>query len=182
MSKLLRRALKISIVPAILLIAGKFFGILCTSMIYNLNFQISNDLNGLFSVQIFYSDATTTLFVNSISNLVMVVCVALPLAYFIIKTYLYHSVANDPKTIVKMTRFNMLKWITSKSTSFLTMFIWCAFLWIASGITIAHTLQGNTYPWIGIVAGIIALIASLFTMKTFEIETDNIYPTEHKYY
>ena len=182
MSKLLRRALKISIVPAVLLIVGKFLGILGTSIIYNLNFQISNDLNGIFSVQIYYSDASTTLFVNSISNLVMVLFVALPLAYFIIKTYLYNSVAKNPRTIVKMTRFNILKWITAKDTSFLTMFIWCAFLWIASGVTVAHTLQGSTYTWIGIVAGFIALIASLFTIKTFEMETDNIYPREHKYY
>ena len=182
MSKLLRRALKISIVPAILIIAGKFIGILCTSIVYNLNFQISNDLNGLFSVQIYYPDAGTTLFVNSISNLVMVIFVAVPLAYFIIKTTLYHSIANNPRTIVKMTRFNMLKWITSKDTSFLTMFIWCAFLWIASGVTIAHTLQGNTYSWVGIIAGAVALIASLFTIKTFDVETDNIYPREHKYY
>lgn len=182
MSKLLRRALKISIVPAILLIAGKFLGILCTSAIYNLNFQISNDLNGIFSVQIFYADPATTLFVNSISNLIMVLCLALPLAYFILKTYLYHTALNDPRTIVKMTRFNMLKWITSKDTSFLTIFIWCAFLWIASGITIAHTLQGSTFQWVGIVAGVIVLVTTLFTIKTFEIETDNIYPTEHKYY
>jgi hypothetical protein len=182
MSKLLKRALKISIVPAILIIAGKFIGILCTSVVYNLNFQISNDLNGLFSVQIYYPDASTTLFVNSISNLVMVIFVAVPLLYFIIKTALYHSVANNPRTIVKMTRFNMLKWITSKDTSFLTMFIWCAFLWIASGVTIAHTLQGSTYAWVGIIAGTVALIASLFTMKTFDVETDNIYPREHKYY
>lgn len=182
MSKLLKRALKISIVPAILLIAGKFLGILCTSIIYNLNFQISNDLNGIFSVQIFYADASTTLFVNSISNLVMVLFVALPLVYFILKTYLYHTALNDPRTIVKMTRFNMLKWITSKDTSFLTIFIWCAFLWIASGITIAHTLQGNTFQWVGILAGAIVLTTTLFTIKTFEIETDNIYPAEHKYY
>ena len=182
MSKLLRRALKISIIPAVLLIAGKFLGIICTSIIYNLNFQISNDLNGLFSVQIFYSNASTTLFVNSISDLAMILVIALPLIYFIIKTYLYHTMANNPRTIVKLTKFNMLKWITSKDTSFLTIFIWCTFLWVASGVSIAHTLQGSTYGWVGIVAGSLVLILSLFTIKTFELEIDNIYPVEHKYY
>ena len=68
MSKLLTRALKISLAPAILLIAGKFLGILGTSLAYNLNFQISNDLGTDFSVQIFFPDASTTLFVNSISD------------------------------------------------------------------------------------------------------------------
>lgn len=182
MSKLLKRALKISIVPAILIIVGKFLGILCTSIIYNLNFQVSNDLSGIFSIQIYYSDPSTTLFVNSISNLVMVLVIAIPLLFFILKTYLYNTVADNPRTIVKMTKLNILKWITSKSTSFLTIFIWCAFLWLAAGITIAHTLQGNTYDWIGITAGSLAMLISLFTIKTFEIETAKIYPTEHKYY
>lgn len=182
MSKLLTRALKISLTPAILLIAGKFLGILGTSLIYNLNFQISNDLGTDFSVQIFFPDASTTLFVNSISNLIMIIFIAIPLIIFITKTYLYNTVAKNPRTIIKMTRFNMLKWITSKDTSFLKIFIWCAFLWIACGITIAHTLQGNTYEWVGILAGSLALLASLFTIKTFEIETDNIYPTEHNRY
>ena len=182
MSKLLKRALKISVIPAILLIAGKFLGILCTSAIYNLNFQISNDLNGIFSVQIFYTNAQTTLFVNSISDMVMVVLLALPLAYFIVKTYLYNTAATNPRTIVKMTRFNMLKWITSKDTSFLKIFIWCAFLWIASGISIAHTLQGNAYNWVGMVAGVLVFTLSLFTIKTFELEIDKIYPIDNKYY
>lgn len=182
MSKLLKRALKISIVPAILLIAGKFLGILCTSIIYNLNFQISNDLDGIFSVQIFYSDSATTLFVNSVSDIAMVILIALPLIYFITKTYLYNTAGNNPRTIVKMTKFNMLKWITSKDTSFLKTFIWCAFLWIATGVSIAHTLQGSTYTWVGIVAGSLAFILTLFTIKTFELEIDNIYPVDNKYY
>ena len=182
MSKLLTRALKISLLPAILLIAGKFLGILCTSAIYNLNFQISNDLNGLFSIQLYYTDSLTTLFVNSISNLVMVLVIAIPLFFFIIKAYTYNTLADNPRTIVKMARLNILKWITSKDTSFLTIFIWTAFLWIASGITIVHTLQGNCYNWVGIASGALVLLATLFTIKTFELETAKIYPTEHNYY
>ena len=182
MSKLLRRALKISIVPAILMIVGKFLGIFVTSVLYDLQFKIDNDISGIFSVQIYFTDQETTLFVNSMSNLAMVLLLLLPIIYFIIKTYLYAAAHNNPKTIIKMTRLNLLNWITKQDTSFLKTFIWCAFLWLATAITITHSVQGNTYPWIAITAGVIALLVTLFTIKTFELETDKIYPIEKKYF
>lgn len=182
MSKLLKRALKISIVPAILMIVGKFIGIFATSALYDLQFSIGNETNGLFSVQIYYPDEVTTLFVNSVSNLVMVLFIALPLIYFIVKTYIYQTAAQNPKTIIKITKLNLLSWITKQDTSFLTIFIWCAFLWLSSGITVVHTLQGSTYTWIGILAGVLVLLSTLFTIKTFELETGKIYPSEKKYF
>jgi hypothetical protein len=112
----------------------------------------------------------------------MVAVIAIPLIYFLIKTYLYNTVGNNPRTIIKMTRFNILKWITSKDTSFLTIFIWTAFLWVAAGITVAHSLLGGAYNWAGIAAGALTLLLSLFSIKTFELETDKIYPIEHKNY
>lgn len=182
MSKLLRRALKISLAPAILMITGKFLGILLTTLLYDLNIQIGNEINGIFSIQVFFENPSTTLFVNSISNLTMVLLVAIPLSYFLIKTYIYQTMIDNPRTIVKMTHLNILKWITSKDTSLLKIFIWCAFLWLTCGITVAHTIQGNTYDWVGIFSGTIALISTLIAIKTFELEIDKIYPTDKKYF
>ena len=182
MSKLLRRALKISVIPAILMIVGKFLGIFVTSVLYDLQFNIDNDISGIFSVQIYFTDSETTLFVNSMSNLTMILFLLLPIIYFIIKTYLYAATHNNPKTIIKMTRLNLLNWITKKDTSFLKTFIWCAFLWLATAITITHSIQGNTYQWIAITSGVIAFLVTLFTIKTFELETDKIYPIENKYF
>ncbi|HOT61143.1 MAG TPA: hypothetical protein PKW94_02530 [Candidatus Dojkabacteria bacterium] len=182
MSKLLRRALKISVIPAILMIVGKFLGIFVTSVLYDLQFNIDNDISGIFSVQIYFTDSETTLFVNSMSNLTMILSLLLPILYFIIKTYLYTEAHNNPKTIIKMTKLNLLNWITKKDTSFLKTFIWCAFLWLATAITITHSIQGNTYPWIAITSGVIAFLVTLFTIKTFELETDKIYPIEKKYF
>ncbi len=164
------------------MIVGKFLGIFVTSVLYDLQFNIDNDISGIFSVQIYFTDSETTLFVNSMSNLTMILFLLLPIIYFIIKTYLYAATHNNPKTIIKMTRLNLLNWITKKDTSFLKTFIWCAFLWLATAITITHSIQGNTYQWIAITSGVIAFLVTLFTIKTFELETDKIYPIEKKYF
>jgi uncharacterized membrane protein len=181
MSNLLRRALKISITPAILMIAGKILGLLAINIIYDLSFQIDNEIQGIYSVQLYYSNPAVTTFANSISNLLMITVIAVPLFYFIIKTIFYQKSLENPRTIVKMTKFNVSKWITKNDSSFLSIFIWTCFLWLSSAVTIAHYLQGITYSYIAIIAGIMAILATWGAIKTFDSETAKIYPRDKKY-
>ena len=182
MSKLLRRTLKVSIAPAVLMIAGKLLGIIIANVIYKLDFFIDNQIKGIFSIQLYYTDSATTLLVNSVSNLIMVLVLAVPTLYFIIKTSVYQSAFENPRTIVKITKFNIAHWITKDDTSFLSIFIWASFLLIASLITIAQTIQGTCYDWVGIIAGVLTIFGVWGTIKTFEIEIDKIYPKEEKLY
>jgi len=182
MSKILKRALKYSITPAILMVVGKLLGIILFSAIYGYTFEIGNEIDGIFSTQIFFNDPTVTLFINSFSNLTLLIVIAVPTFYFLIKTSIFQSTLDNPRTIVKITRFNILKWITNDDTSFLKIFIWCTFLWITSAIIVATTIQGNTYTWIGILAGVVALISALGSIKTFEVETNKVYPDNRRYY
>ncbi len=164
------------------MIAGKFLGIMIPSIVYDLHFLVENDIQGMFSIQILFTDPQTTLFVNSVSNLVMLLLLALPTIYFIIKTSIYQTSLQNPKTVVKITRLNILKWITKQDTTFLQIFIWCAFLVISSAIVVIQSLQATSYSWTGIIAGAISLTCIWGTVKTFELETDKIYPKENNYY
>ncbi len=181
MSKLLKRTLKISVAPAILMIAGKLLGIVLANILYKLDFFIDNQIQGIFSIQLYYTDSMTTLLVNSVSNLIMVLVLAVPTLYFIIKTSIYQSTFENPRTIVKLTKFNMTNWITKDDSSFLIIFIWTAFLVIASLVVVAQTIQGNCYEWVGIIAGVFAIFGIWGAIKTFEIEIDKIYPKEELY-
>ena len=182
MSKLLKRALKISLTPAILMIVGKFLGIIVTSLIYDLEFFVENNIQGLLSIQILFTNPETTLFVNSISNISMLTLLTIPTLYFIIKTSIYQTSLQNPKTVIKMTKFNVLKWITKKDTSFLQIFIWCTFLVISSAVVVIQSIQSLSYTWTGVLAGTISLLCIWGTIRTFEIETDKIYPKENNYY
>lgn len=163
------------------MIAGKLLGLFLASILYDLNIQLDNDINGIFSVQLFYTDAGETFLANSISDLTMIVLLAIPVLYFIFKTSIYQSSMNNPRTIVKMTKFNITKWITKDNSSFLKTFIWSSFLCLASIITVAHSLQGNTYAWIGYIAAFLTLFSIWGAIKTFETETAKIYPRDNKY-
>lgn len=182
MSKLLRRILKISVAPAVLMIAGKLLGIIIANVVYNLDFFIDNQIQGIFSIQLYYTNPSTTLLVNSYSNLFLIICLAIPTIYFIIKTSIYQSTLQNPKTIVKITNFNILKWITKDDTSFLKIFIWCSFLIITCLVVVAQTIQGTTYQWIGVLASVLTVFSIWGTIKTYESEIDKIYPREDKLY
>jgi hypothetical protein len=182
MSKLLKRALKNSLMPAILIIAGKALGIFIISAKYGFPLEIGNDINGFFSTQIYFQDETITYFVNSTSDLTMLICLAVPTFYLITKTALFQSTLENPRTVVKIAKFNMLKWLTKDDTTFLMTFIWCAFLWLCSAIIIRNSLLGNTYTWIGILAGTFALLSGFGVLKTFEVEVEKVYPNSKKYY
>ncbi len=182
MSKLLKRALKYAIVPAILMIAGKILGIFIVTLKYGYPIEIGNDINGFFSTQIYFDDSQITYFVNSISDLVMLIVISVPLIYQILKTSLFQSTLNNPKTIVKAAKFNILTWITTDNTTFLHIFVWCAFLWLTTGLIIKNGIEGDTYSWIAYLAGTLSLFSGLLTLKIFEIEIDRVYPDSKKYY
>lgn len=182
MSKLLKRALKNSLMPAILMIAGKALGIFVVSAKYGFPLEIGNDVNGLFSTQIYFQEEVVTYFVNSLSDLTMLISIAVPTIYLITKTSLFQSTLENPRTVVKVAKFNMLKWLTKDDTTFLMVFVWCAFLWLTSAIVIKNVLLGNTYLWIGILAGILSLFSGLGALKTFEVEINKVYPNSKKYY
>lgn len=176
MSNLLKRALKFSIAPAIIIIASKVIGILVLNAIYGLDLQIGNDLGQSFSTQLYVSSENDALYLNSITDAITLAVIALPLFYMVLKTSILQDSQKNPRTVVKLTKANLLKWITKDDVSFLKTFIWTAYLWIISGLIVANTLQGKTYIGIGVAAGVCALMASWGVLRTFEIESNKVYP------
>lgn len=184
MSILLKKALKLSLLPATLMIAGKFLGLFLLIAIYGIQFNVGNEVEGIFSTQIYLGESSTTLFVNSLSNLLMVIMLSIPTIYMILQTTVFQSTKTNPRTIAKVVKLNILKWVTSNTSTFLKIFIWTAFVLISSIITVVSTLNGTTYIWIGVVTGTISLLCVWGLIKTFEIETEKIYPSnsKHSYY
>lgn len=184
MSTLLKKAIKLSILPATLMIAGKFLGIIVLITLYNIDFNIGNEISGIFSTQIFLPDNESTIFVNSISDMCMLAVLGIPTIYMLIHTTVLQSAKENPRTIAKVVKFNMLKWVTSNTSTFLKVFIWTAFVVIASVIVITNTISLETYLWVGITSGVISLLCIWGLIKTFEIETEKIYPSNnnHTYY
>lgn len=182
MSKLLKRALKLAILPACLLVVGKFVSVFTLIALNQIDYTIETTSSNLFSVQVYLQSTNDVVVVNSYSNLATLILIAIPTFYIILRKVFMFSAQDNPRTIVKLTRLNILKWVNSDKTPILNLAIWTVFLWIISSITIAASLTLTTHTWIGITAGIIAILSAWGLIRTFELETDKIYPRDRKPY
>lgn len=182
MSKLLRKALKSAILPASLLVAGKFLSVFLLISYTGLQFFVRNDNSSFFTIQLYLTDPNATLFVNSFSNLISLLLVAVPALYQLLQLILLEKAQGNPRVIVKLTKLNLLKWVTSQESSLVKVVVWTVFLWIISGIVISSSINSSTYAWIGIFAGFVAMISTWGLLKTFESETAKIYPDEGQRY
>jgi len=178
MLKLLKRALKVSLAPAVLMIVVKFVAVFGVAYFQDFDYTIGNNFLGLFTVQVYFNSPTVTTYVNSISNFFLLLAIGIPTFYLHIKEFYYRKAQGNPKTIVKLTKLNLLKWITSQKSGFLNAFIWTCFLWITSAIIISSTLNSGTYLWIGVISALGIILSAWGLLTTFELETARIYPED----
>lgn len=182
MSKLLKKALKSAVLPSALLVSGKFLSTFILISIFNESLSLTNNVESVFSIQLYLSDPIVAMKVNSISNLITLLLIAIPTMYFLLRATLLYDAQSNPRIVVKLTKLNILKWVTGQESSIIKVTIWTAFLWIISGICISSTIEQGTYSWIGVLAGVLSLIASFGILKTFEKETARIYPEDNGRY
>ena len=178
MSKLLIKMLKISLLPAATMVVAKVVGLTIAVNLFNIQIFIDNEVQKFFSVQILSPIPSDTLLLNSFSNLFLLVVMTSVNAYLLVKYVLYVKTEGNPKTIVKLTKLNLLKWVTDKQTVFLKIFVWILFLLAACAIIITSALQGETYSWIGFTALFITIFFMWGLIRAFETEASKIYPKE----
>ena len=176
MSKILRRALKIAILPASLLITGKFLSMFFLISYFGFGFNIQTAYSGLLDIQVALDNVKAVNLVNSYSNLFVLLVILIPIIYMSFRKIILQNTLENPRTVAKLTRLNILKWITNEKTSILTMLIWVIFLWIITGVIVSSTLTDTTYSWIAIFATVASILSTWGLVKTFEVELDKIYP------
>jgi len=178
MLKLLKRALKVSLLPAVLMIVVKFVAVFGLAFLQDFDYSIGNNFYGLFTVQVYFDNPITTTYVNSISNFILLLAIGIPTFYLHVKEFYYRKAQGNPKTIVKLTNLNLLKWITSQKAGFLNAFIWTCFFWVTSAIILSSTMNSETYLWIGAISALGIVLSAWGLLTTFELETARIYPED----
>ena len=176
MSKLLSKLLQIVIFPAALIVVSKLIGLYFVITYFNLEYFLDTKPEEIYSLQIYFANQTETVLANSVSNLFMLVAIATFTIYFLLKYRLSLLASYNPRTLVKLNNVNLLSWVNKKGNTFLKVFVWLTFLWLTSIITIADSLNNNTFIWIATLAFLVAITSTWVLIRTFEIEGEIIYP------
>ncbi|MCA9377102.1 hypothetical protein H6763_04175 [Candidatus Nomurabacteria bacterium] len=170
--------LKISFLPAAIMIVSKVFGLYLAIVAYDMQIFIDNEIQFPFTVQLLINERDNVILANSISDLVLLLVMTSICAYIYLRFTLYTRSADDPRTIVKLTKLNLVKWITDKNSVFLKVFVWVLFLLASDAVIIANTLRGETYSWIGVTAFVTGILFMWALVRTFEMEIEKLYPTD----
>lgn len=182
MSKLLKQLLKNSLLPAALMIVAKLLGLFLAVKFFDMNVYLGNELQGLFSVQVYIDNSQDTVLANTISNGVMLTLLLIGYLYLITRYLLYSKSTHDPRTIVKLAKFNLVRWVTDKNNVFTRIFCWAIFVLSACAVMITSAVSSSSYSWAGLVAFTWAIFIIWTLIRTFEIETDKIYPKNNPDY
>jgi hypothetical protein len=176
MSKLLKRLLQTIILPAAMIIVAKVGGLYLAIIYFKLDFFLETRPEGIYSIQLYFTNHSATLIANSWANISMLIVMTLFTAYFLLRYRLSLTSIYNPRTLVKLNRFNLLSWANKKGVSFLKVFVWIVFLWIACITIIADVISQNTFAWVGSIAFVLTILSTWILIRTFEMEAQTIYP------
>jgi len=182
MSKSLIKLLDNSIIPASVMIASKFVGILLSIKILNIPWSIKDYTNSILTVTTFLrkEDIST---VTSYSDLAMYFALASLLTFNIVKAVYLHNTHLRPNLILQLARRNLLSLITGSYEIYHSCTVWITFTWIANILILINVLTERTYIWIGLICTISTLVLTWVLAQDVYREIDNIrkHPGEYSW-
>ena len=175
MSKLLIKILKSSILPASLMVIAKLAGIVIAVVVFNEPLTLSHEVD-FFTVRLLFGETANTFLINTVASIILILSMNIGAMIVFIKQNLYLKTHGSPRTVLKLSKLNLLKWITKDDGGFVSAFMWTLFLLATNAIVIGDSLLGNTTGALGVFAFLSTLIFVWGLVKTFESETATIYP------
>jgi hypothetical protein len=182
MQRLIIAVLRAALLPAAIMIVGKLLGLIIGNIMFGLDMYIANDIQGLFTVQLFFTDARETFIANSFSNLCMNLSLFIGFIIFYTRYSLYQTSSSNPRTLVKLVKLNLLGWITSNKGGVIEATIWAIFLWSANVIAIIQTLNSSSNIWVGTACAIILVFSFWGIVSLFEKDIQQALPKERILY
>ena len=177
MTKVLSQILKYSLLPAALMIVSKVLGLYMAGAFFDIPITIDNELNHIFTVQIVTNTLEHRLLLNSYSNLLVLITMGISTGYIFVRYHLLSKASSNPRTVVKIAKLNMLKWVTDSDVGIIRFFTWTMFLLSSAGIIVISSLSGKTYGWIGVTAFVSIIFFAWQLIRYAAYEVEKVYPS-----
>lgn len=173
MSKSLVKLVDNSLLPAAIMIIGKFAGIILVIKLFNLPWSIKEYTNNIFSFStvINAEDVTT---VTSYSDLVMYFLIALFFTITIIRAVYLHSSHIKPTLVTRLANKNLLNVIQNSYEIYHSAVIWLLFTWISNVLILVNVAAGKTFGWIGLAATLTSIMLTVILLQDVYREVENI--------
>ena len=171
MSKSLIKLIDYSLLPAALLVVGKFMVLYLTINIFSLDWGIKTIPNSLFSVRpIFYSE--DVIIASTYSDVIMFLFIVTGFSFVLIQALVFHNSHVSPKILAKLASHNLLGLIKNTFEIYHKAAIWTLFVWISNFLILINVLTGKTGSWVLIFSLACTILLTVFLIRdtTNEIE------------
>lgn len=166
-SRILLRLISESLLPA----AAVFFAKVITVVFLIQWFGLAWGINTLSAVPgIAFSDLATTIFVNSYSNLVMLLVVVIGLMWVLVKAYHLHDTHVSPSFVLQLLSWNLTGLLSNSSEIYHQGLVWLSYMWLVTLLTGFQAYIGTNYFWGFGFALIVSLLATWFFIADVERE------------
>ncbi|MEP7103964.1 MAG: hypothetical protein ABI721_04630 [Candidatus Dojkabacteria bacterium] len=180
MSKSVVTLLDKALLPAAVMIFGKFIGVAITIRLFNLPWTVGQVANSVFSNgNIIRPEDLQT--VISYSDLIMYMLVAIGMAVALGRAIYLHNSHVKPSLVARLANYNLLSLITDSYDIYHSATVWLLFTWIANLIVIINVISKQSFPGIAILVTIISIASTLILFQDIYKEIENIKTKPGKY-
>jgi len=171
MSKILVKLIDYALLPASLLVVGKFLGLLFAINIFNLDWGIKNIPGSLFSVRpVFYSE--DIILASTYSDLIMFIIMTIGFSFILIQAVYFHNTHVSPRTLMKLASYNLLGLIKSTFEVYHQAAIWSIFIWVVDLLILFNVLTSKTEVWVFVFSCITSLILTVLLLRDVSKEIE----------
>lgn len=171
MSKSLVKLIDYSLLPAALIIVGKFAGLFLTIRIFSLEWGIESVPNTFFSVRPVFYSADIKL-ASSYSDLILFLVVMMGFSLVLIQAVVFHNSHISPNILSRLANHNLLGLVKSTFEIYHKAAIWTIFLWMTNMMIFLNVALGKTYLWVVVFSVLVSVFLTVFLIRDVSQEIE----------
>jgi len=173
MSRSLIKLVDNSLLPAALMVIGKFVGVIVVIQLFNISTSIREYSNSLFSYSTILKPEDV-LTVTTYSDLIMYAVLAIGFSVNIFRAVYLHSSHIKPTLVSRLVNKNLFSLIQNSYEIYHSAAIWLVFVLVSNVLIIVNAINGSTYPWLAVVTVIASALLTTVLLQDVYREIENI--------
>lgn len=171
MSNSLIKLIELSLLPAAVLILGKFLGIYLTASLFGLELGFRQTDSVFTSLQPVTSVAGVAT-LSTYSDLFMFVFVSVGFLITLVFALYFHDTHFEANTFAKLVKINLVSLLRSSYQVYHAGVVWLIFTWLCNLVILFNVIAGSTEGWILAVTVVSSLILTAMLYRDFEKEIE----------
>lgn len=147
----------VSILPAILAVCAKLFGVFIASFLFDITWSA---LGSSFFPSVRYPDTVTLMYANSFSQICMGLVLVLGSGVILMLAHHFHETHIHPRRAAKLESNGLAFFIVSSFDIYHRALIWLSLLWMVALVSLYEAYLGLEFIWVSIV---LLTISATFT-------------------